>query len=252
VSVIEKIFQFLLLFYLSLQANLAFASEGNNKIDSLYKAKKILSKIHIENPITFYCKCKYNMKKPNLESCGFIPKKDFKRSSRIEWEHILPASYFGKEFDEWKYGHNKCVTQKGRKFKGRKCAKKISKQYRKMQADLYNLQPAIGEVNKLRRNYQIGIINGEIREFGLCDIEIRNKKIEPAPEIRGDVARTYMYMEQSYPNYIQFESSIRKLIITWDKNDPVDYWECKRAKEISKIQGNSNHIINKRCNKKFW
>lgn len=227
------------------------ASEGNKKIDSFYKAKKILSEIHNEKPVTFYCKCKYNKKKPNLESCGYVPKKDLIRSSRIEWEHILPASHFGREFDEWKYGHKKCVTPKGKKFKGRKCAKKISKQFRKMQADLYNLQPTIGEVNKLRSNYQIGIINGEIREFGQCDIEIRNKKVEPAPEIRGDIARTYMYMEQSYPNYIKFENSIKKLIITWDKNDPVDYWECKRAKKISKIQGNSNHIINKRCNKKF-
>ena len=29
-----------------------------------------------------------------------------------------------------------------------------------MQADLYNLQPAIGEVNGLRSNYQIGEIDG--------------------------------------------------------------------------------------------
>ena len=54
-----------------------------------------------------------------------------------------------------------------------------------MQADLYNLQPAIGEVNGLRRNYQIGIINGKKREFGKCDVEISNKIIEPAERIRG-------------------------------------------------------------------
>ena len=48
-----------------------------------------------------------------------------------------------------------------------------------MQADLYNLQPAIGEVNGLRSNYQIAIIKGEPREFGKCDIEIQNKKVEP-------------------------------------------------------------------------
>ena len=242
------IFSLLILLFFSYSIE---ASEGNNKINSFYKAKKILSKIHNKNPITFYCKCKYNNKKPNLDSCNFVPKKDFKRSSRIEWEHILPVSHFGKNFDVWRNGHKKCLTKKGRKFKGRKCAKKISNQFRKMQADLYNLQPTIGEVNKLRRNYQIGLIKGETREFGKCDIEIRNKKVEPAPEIRGDIARTYMYMKQSYPNYIQFEKSLKKLIIIWDRNDPVDNWECKRAEEISKIQGNFNHIVTNKCNNKF-
>ena len=39
-----------------------------------------------------------------------------------------------------------------------------------MQADLYNLQPDIDEVNRLRSNYQIGQIDGEERELCKCDI----------------------------------------------------------------------------------
>ena len=118
-----------------------------------------------------------------------------------------------------------------------------------MQADLYNLQPAIGEVNGLRSNYQIAIIKGESREFGKCDIEIQSKKVEPSEKIRGDVARTYMYMEQNYPKYINFNNSIKNLINKWDKDDPVDDWERLRADKIYKIQGNLNHIIHGRCNK---
>jgi len=116
-----------------------------------------------------------------------------------------------------------------------------------MQADLYNLQPAIGEVNGLRSNYQIGEIDGEVREFGKCDIEIKNKKVEPAPKIRGDIARTYLYMEQTYPQYIKFNQLIKKLILKWDQDDPVDTWECKRAILISKIQGNTNKILQNKC-----
>ena len=118
-----------------------------------------------------------------------------------------------------------------------------------MQADLYNLQPAIGEINGLRSNYQIGLVEGEERDFGRCDIEFKNKHVEPMEKIRGDIARTYMYMEQSYPQYVKFESSLKKLLIKWDKYDPVDNWECKRAEKIFKIQGNLNQIITKRCNK---
>ena len=117
-----------------------------------------------------------------------------------------------------------------------------------MQADLYNLQPAVGEVNGLRSNYQIALINGEKREFGKCDVEIKNKKFEPSENVRGNIARIYMYMELSYPKYIRFDKNIKEMIIAWDKDDPVDAWECSRAKTIEQYQGNTNNILKVRCN----
>ena len=54
-----------------------------------------------------------------------------------------------------------------------------------MQADMYNLYPAIGEVNGRRSNYSMAIIKGEKREFGKCDVEIKNHKVEPKESIRG-------------------------------------------------------------------
>ena len=116
-----------------------------------------------------------------------------------------------------------------------------------MQADLYNLQPAIGEVNGLRSNYQIGIINGDKREFGKCDVELSNKIIEPSERIRGNFARKYMYMENTYPKHVKFNSDLKELIQKWDKEDPVDNSECKKAKEIKNIQGNLNKILHERC-----
>jgi len=250
-KMMNKFFYFLFLIFLSFQTNIAQSNEGNKKIESFSKSKKILKKIHQECPVTFYCQCKYNDNKPNWGSCGFSPRKDKKRASRIEWEHILPASHFGIKFDTWVNGHPNCINNKGKKFKGRKCTEKVHKLYRYMQADLYNLQPAIGEVNGMRSNYQIGEIDGEEREFGKCDIEIKNKKVEPAPKIRGNIARTYLYMEQTYPQYIKFNQSIKKLIIKWDQDDPVDEWECKRAILISNIQGNTNKILQNRCTNKI-
>jgi deoxyribonuclease-1 len=61
-----------------------------------------------------------------------------------------------------------------------------------MQADMYNLYPAIGEVNGRRSNYSMAIIKGEKREFGKCDVEIKNKKVEPKESIRGEITRTYL------------------------------------------------------------
>ena len=250
-KIMNKFFYFFLLMFLCFQTSIAQANESNKKIETFSKSKTYLKKIHQENPVTFYCQCNYDNNRPIWESCGFRPRKDKKRASRIEWEHILPASHFGIKFNAWVNGHPVCISSKGKKFKGRKCTEKVNKIYRYMQADLYNLQPAIGEVNGLRSNYQIGEIEGEEKEFGKCDIEIKNKKVEPAPEIRGDMARTYLYMEQTYPQYIKFNQLIKKLIIKWDQDDPVDEWECKRAILISNIQGNTNKILHNRCTNKI-
>jgi deoxyribonuclease-1 len=57
-----------------------------------------------------------------------------------------------------------------------------------MESDLYNLVPAIGEINGLRSNYSFAMIPGEKREFGTCDMEIENRKAEPRPEVRGNIA----------------------------------------------------------------
>jgi deoxyribonuclease-1 len=250
-KIMNKFFYFFLLIVLYSQISIAQANEGNKRIENFSKSKTFLKKIHQESPVTFYCQCNYDNNRPNWESCGFRPRKDKKRASRIEWEHVLPASHFGIKFNAWANGHPICISSKGKKFKGRKCTEKVHKLYRYMQADLYNLQPAIGEINGMRSNYQIGEIDGEEREFGKCDIEIKNKRVEPTLKIRGDIARTYLYMEQTYPQYIKFNQSIKKLIIKWDQEDPVNAWECKRAILISNIQGNTNKILQNRCSNKI-
>ena len=38
----------------------------------------------------------------------------------------------------------------------------------------------------------MGIINGEKRECDKCDVEIKNKKVEPKESISGEITRTYL------------------------------------------------------------
>ena len=220
--------------------------EGNQKIENYYVSKKILRDIFQNNQYTFYCNCKYEYKKPIFKTCDYKPYKNFKRANRIEWEHIVPASRFGKKFESWKYGNLKCVKN-GKKFKGRKCARKISKKFRLMEADLYNLQPTIGEINQQRQNFKMSIIPGEKRNYGKCDFEVQNRFIEPSPNIRGDIARTYFYMAENYSNYIKLEKSELSLFSKWNEADPVDEWECKKSKLIQKSQKNLNKFLAKGC-----
>ena len=223
------------------------AYNQNTRITSFSNSKKLLLKLYKAHPVTLYCGCSFKGKKTDLSTCGYIPMKDNKRASRIEWEHVVPAHAFGQSFSEWKNGHPKCVNKKGKKFKGRKCAEKMNEEYRRMQADMFNLFPAIGEVNGRRSNYSMAIIEGEKREFGKCDVEIKNQQIEPRESIRGEIARTYMYMDSAYPSRGIISKKNRKLFEAWNEIDPVDKWECDRAKRIERIQGNSNRVVLENC-----
>jgi len=230
-------------------------AQGNTKIQSFSKAKKILTKLYQQHQITFYCGCSYTGKKVNHASCGYKPKRTHYKSGkkntrayRIEWEHIVPAHAFGKSFREWRDGDPKCISKKGKSFKGRKCAGK-NKNFARMEADLYNLVPAIGEVNGNRSNYSMAIIPGEVREYGGCDVEISERKVEPTEGIRGNIARTYLYMDNVYPHRGIISKKNRKMFEAWDKADPVDVWECERAKLIERVQGNENPFVKDRCSR---
>lgn len=220
-------------------------AEGNTSIESFSKAKKLLLKsVYFDHRKTFYCDCPFNLKKQIIPSNNFSPAtKHFKRSKKIEWEHVVPAHAFGQSFFEWKSGDPQCINKNGKAFKGRKCTEKVNKQFRYMQADIYNLVPANGQINALRSNYSFAMIPGENRIFGNCDFEIENRKAEPKPDIRGDIARIYFYMNEMYPNRGIISKKNIKLFQSWDKIDPVDEWERIRAKRIEALQGNTNPFI---------
>ena len=80
-----------------------------------------------------------------------------------------------------------------------------------------------------------------------CDVEIKSRKVEPREEIRGEIARTYMYMDSVYPDRGIISKKNWKLFESWHKSDPVDEWECERAKRIEKIQGNRYEIVWEKC-----
>ncbi len=74
---------------LSLLVSSAFAAPPS----SFSKAKKEAVKIYADHPTSFYCGCdiQWQGRKgiPDLQSCGYEVRKQQKRASRIEWEHVL-------------------------------------------------------------------------------------------------------------------------------------------------------------------
>ena len=97
----------------------------------------------------------------NRASCGYAPRNEYtkrgkknERARRIEFEHVVPAENFGRQFTCWRDGSPECINSKNKAYKGRKCCEKSSTKFRIMQADMHNLQPAIGELNADRSNYR--------------------------------------------------------------------------------------------------
>jgi deoxyribonuclease-1 len=226
---------------------------SNQTLQSFSKAKKLLETIvYQDHRKTLYCGASFNANKQVTPLAGFITTKYVKRSKKIEWEHVVPAENFGRTFSEWRDGHETCVSSKGKLYKGRKCAEKANMAYRHMQADLYNLYPAIGAVNALRSNYNFTMLPNTQSNFGNCSMKIINRKAEPPFNARGRIARTYLYMEETYKRYSMSKQQ-RKLMQAWNRFHPVTEWECERVKRITQIQQSENIIVKKQCiNKSLW
>jgi len=215
--------------------------------ESFSKAKKLMMNLYSDHQETIYCGAQFDSKKAITLPDGYASNKYIKRAKRVEWEHVVPAENFGKTFVEWREGSSVCINKKGKQYKGRRCANKASSEYRLMQSDLYNLYPAIGSVNAMRSNYSFTMLPGEKSDFGSCQMKIASRKAEPPIEARGRIARTYLYMEQTYDRYTMSKDQ-RKLMLAWNKMHPISEWECKRDSRIEAIQGNKNLLLSE-CDK---
>lgn len=130
--------------------------------------------------------------------------------------------------------------------------------------DLYNLNPSDQRANGQKSNYAPGHIKtGDKFDNGSFRMDSKTKSYygyicwEPAPEYRGDFARTYFYMATAYEylewtaypdyisnaSYLMFSDSIQKVLLDWHRADPVSDKEICRADQISTIQHNRNPFI---------
>ena len=205
--------------------------------NNFQQAKVVAAQINADAPAEFYCGCKisWHGKKgvPDLSSCGYSVRKNAHRAERIEWEHVMPA---------WEFGHQRQCWQNG----GRKnCSKDAD--YRRIVSDLHNLQPAIGEVNGDRNNFQYSQWNGGDAQYGQCSMKVdfKQKLAQPPERARGAIARTYFYMRDQYQ--LRLSRQQTQLFTAWNKQYPVSQWECERDNRIAQVQGNHNPYVQQAC-----
>lgn len=201
--------------------------------------------IYADHRLTFYCGCAYARDKSVLaETCGYSPRVDNRRARRIEWEHIVPAFSFGAHRACWV--NKSCRDRKGRAFGGRRCCRRADAEFRRMEADLQNLVPAIGELNGDRSHFAFGEVEGEPRLYGACDFEVSRptRTVEPPAHARGDIARAYLYLWRVYgPSALPLSGSDIERFERWHRADPPSAWERSRGARILRIQGADNPLL---------
>ena len=224
------------------------AQAQNTNITSFAQAKRHLRDIYDDHCVTLYSQCAYGHDKAvDYDACAYRPRRPDKRGGSIEWEHVVPAAAFGRSFAAWREGDPACVDARGKPFRGRHCAAKVSTTYRRVEADLHNLFPEIGEVNALRSNLPMGAVADKSAPLAGLSARIGGGVFEPPNRVKGDVARVHLYMDDAYPELRLLSPQRRKLFVAWSLQDPVDAWECERSARIARVQGNANRFVAQAC-----
>jgi len=188
-------------------------STFSQEFNSFSQAKRYLKKQVNEGTKTLYCGCEIAKKGkkliPEATRCGYEPRNEFtkkgkvnQRAKRIEWEHIVSA---------WEFGHQLQCWQQG----GRKNCRKTSLKFRKMEADINNLAPAIGEINADRSNFRFGVLPHTKGKYGACDVKIdfKQRVIQPPQSAKKQIADTYFYMQKTYG--LKISNKQQKLFNVW-------------------------------------
>jgi len=220
-----------------------FAFGNHPKPDGMTfrEAKQFLKKsVHQPGDRDEYCGCKITASGKkwlvDWESCGYIPRKNAERASRIEWEHVVPASEFGQQRQCWQQG-------------GRKNCSANDVIFAAMEGDPHNLVPVVGEVNGDRGNLKYGMLAREQGVgYGQCPsrVDFKSNVFMPNPSFRGNAARTYFYFRQRYG--LTLSKQREQLFAAWSRQDPVDAKECVRNRVIAKKTGVSNPFVAQQCN----
>ena len=237
-------------FLVVLLPSLALGEPPSKPFTSFDSAKKVArDAIYADRRTDFYCGCAFIPNKTgsggtiDAKECGYTPRKNKKRGGILEWEHVVPAYYFGHTRACWSKGNAKCVKTDGKTYKGRECCGKVDKTFQRIEADLHNLTPAVGELNGDRSNLPYGMVDGEPRLYGACNFEIGGKPrvTEPPDNVRGDAARIWFYMSDTYK--IKLTDAQRAMFEDWSRADPPDDWERLRDTRIESAQGNKNPFV---------
>lgn len=184
---------------------------------------------------TLYCGCSWDWVgrsggRIDFDSCGYEVRAQETRAARLEWEHVVPASNFGRARQCWQDG-------------GRRNCNATDPVFNAMEADMHNLSPSVGEVNGDRSNFRFTVLPDAKPLHGACDfrVDFSQRAVEPRDAVKGQVARITFYMHDRYD--LPMADAQQRLLTAWDRQFPVSEWERERDRRIAARMGHSNPFV---------
>lgn len=227
---------------------LLFLSPSLYAQKSFNQSKGVLKqKVYPKKGVTFYCACPYQKNSIKLKKCQLNLKKHRKRQKRLEWEHVVPVSSFGHAFKAYREAKTICKRSGKKALSPRKCAARKDVKFKHMMANLHNLVPVVGAINALRSNYSFEEGLSGAKELCAAGFKIKDRKVEPPNNVKGDIARIYHYMDQRYPGLGIIGKKRRQIFEKWNLNDPPDENECLIHALKAKLQGEANPFLEAKC-----
>jgi len=207
--------------------------------------RSLFRRVYFDHRQTLYCDCRFDANRHvDLNSCGLAQLAGHTRAARIEVEHVFPAAQFGQSRACWRAPVNfpECIKPNGKARSGRECCLRVDPTFVAAHNDLQNLYPEDGYLNGRRSNWNWGMTTGG-RTYGTCpmrfDASIR--RVQPPPAIRGPIARTMLYMRDTYG--FRLSRQDEQLFGAWNNEGPPDAWEIERNRRIRAIQGQGNGYV---------
>lgn len=204
-------------------------------------------KIYSKQPKTFYCGCPFALDEKyqgsvNPVPCGLAAKADADQNTILTWDSVVPSAWYGRDMQCWTVGNAAC-HHSGEPYAGQACCALLDRNYMLAQADLHNIVPIPLSLNQSKASHPVGIVVEEPRHFGTCNFEVGGypKRSEPSADKRGDVARIWLYMADTYS--MNLSLSYRRLLNKWHNSDPVDANEKTRNSIIRGFQGQNNKYV---------
>ncbi|MDF1881794.1 endonuclease [Sulfurimonas sp. MAG313] len=166
-----------------------------------YKKTAFLDKEYDYDPAT--CMRKRYLKEDNTKAVVFT--------------RIVPEGMMAKNLAC--FTQDICTGSMGKVFHGKRCCRKINKNYKAYEKDIFNLMS--------------------------LEKDSGYPKTEIPKHFKGNIARVFLYMQEQYQLKLSTASLNQYKI--WDKEDRVDEKECEIYHIIYKIQGRENPWIKSAC-----